>query len=291
MSVAEIALYQALFNIATVAFELPTGLVGDFFGKKFSIQVGTLLLFFHTIGMLLLSGPFIVALSLAEALAYSLQSGSEQALLYEMVRNAGKEKRFLTINARLLAAQSVATGAAIVLGSFIAQASWTALYVCVSAFYLFQFFLLHPIEGGKVVHAADSEKERSSVAELFRRKTWRLGGPALTVLFLLVSTSVLDGFYGSYYNLNQIVFDVFNVPVYMIGAFFGASYAVNATAYIAADFFASRFGKKRTMLASMLLEAAFFVALPCIASNPIWLFCLSMALCFLPEMVYITSET
>ena len=89
MSVTQIALYQALFNIATVVLELPTGLVGDFFGKKFSIQVGVLLLFFHTAGMLLLSAPFLVALSLVEALAYSLQSGSEQALLYEIVRNAG----------------------------------------------------------------------------------------------------------------------------------------------------------------------------------------------------------
>ena len=64
MSVTEIALYQALFNIATVVLELPTGLIGDFFGKKFSIQVGVLLLFFHTAGMLLLSGPFLVVLSL-----------------------------------------------------------------------------------------------------------------------------------------------------------------------------------------------------------------------------------
>lgn len=136
MSVTEIALYQALYNAATVALELPTGLVGDFFGKKFSIQVGVLLLFFHTAGMLLLSGPFLVVLSLVEALAYSLQSGSEQALLYEIVRNAGQGERFLTINARLLAAQSIATGMAIVLGSFIAQVSWSALYVCVSAFYL-----------------------------------------------------------------------------------------------------------------------------------------------------------
>ena len=90
MSVTEIALYQALFNIATVVLELPTGLIGDCFGKKFSIQMGVLLLFFHTAGMLLLSGPFLVVLSLVEALAYSLQSGSEQALLYEIARNAGQ---------------------------------------------------------------------------------------------------------------------------------------------------------------------------------------------------------
>lgn len=59
---------------------------------------------------------------------------------------------------------------------------------------------------------------------------------------------MLDGFYGSYYNLNQLVFDAFDAPVSIIGIFFGASYAVNATAYIAADFFSSRFGKRNTML-------------------------------------------
>lgn len=149
MSVTEIALYQALFNIATVVLELPTGLIGDFFGKKFSIQVGVLLLFFHTAGMLLLSGPFLVVLSLVEALAYSLQSGSEQALLYEIARNAGQGERFLTINARLLAAQSIATGVAIVLGSFIAQVSWSALYVCVSVFYLLRFSFCIPLRGRK----------------------------------------------------------------------------------------------------------------------------------------------
>ena len=158
MSVTEIALYQALFNIATVVLELPTGLIGDFFGKKFSIQVGVLLLFFHTAGMLLLSGPFLVVLSLVEALAYSLQSGSEQALLYEIARNAGQGERFLTINARLLAAQSIATGMAIVLGSFIAQVSWSALYVCVSVFYLLQLFLLYPIERTETTRSERSEK-------------------------------------------------------------------------------------------------------------------------------------
>lgn len=213
MSVTEIALYQALFNIATVVLELPTGLIGDFFGKKVSIQVGVLLLFFHTAGMLLLSGPFLVVLSLVEALAYSLQSGSEQALLYEIARNAGQGERFLTINARLLAAQSIATGMAIVLGSFIAQVSWSALYVCVSVFYLLQLFLLYPIERTETTRSERSEKGRFDAAKMFRRETWRVGESAFAVLLLLIGTSMLDGFYGSYYNLNQLVFDAFDAPV------------------------------------------------------------------------------
>ena len=291
MSVTEIALYQALFNIATVVLELPTGLVGDFFGKKFSIQVGVLLLFFHTAGMLLLSGPFLVVLSLVEALAYSLQSGSEQALLYEIVRNSGQEERFLTINARLLASQSIATGVAIVLGSFIAQISWSALYVCVSVFYLLQLSLLYPIERAETTRSESSgEEERFDVAKIFRRETWCVGESAFAILLLLIGTSMLDGFYGSYYNLNQLVFDAFHAPVSIIGIFFGASYAVNATAYIAADFFSSRFGKRNTMLGSMLIEAGLFLILPWLASNPLCLFGLSMVLCFLPEVVYITSE-
>ena len=44
------------------------------------------------------------------------------------------------------------------------------------------------------------------------------------------------------------------------------------------------------MLGSMLIEAGLFLILPWLASNPLCLFGLSMVLCFLPEVVYITSE-
>ena len=179
---------------------------------------------------------------------------------------------------------------AIVLGSFIAQVSWSALYVCVSVFYLLQLFLLYPIERTETTRSERSEKGRFDAAKMFRRETWRVGESAFAVLLLLIGTSMLDGFYGSYYNLNQLVFDAFDAPVSIIGIFFGASYAVNATAYIAADFFSSRFGKRNTMLVSMLIEAGLFLILPWLASNPLCLFGLSMVLCFLPEVVYITSE-
>ena len=175
-------------------------------------------------------------------------------------------------------------------GSFIAQVSWSALYVCVSAFYLLQLFLLYPIERTEATRSERSEKGRFDAAKMFRRETWRVGESAFAILLLLIGTSMLDGFYGSYYNLNQLVFDAFHAPVSIIGIFFGASYAVNATAYIAADFFSSRFGKRNTMLGSMLIEAGLFLILPWLASNPLCLFGLSMVLCFLPEVVYITSE-
>ena len=44
------------------------------------------------------------------------------------------------------------------------------------------------------------------------------------------------------------------------------------------------------MLGSMLIEAGLFMILPWFASNPLCLFGLSMVLCFLPEVVYITSK-
>ena len=142
----------------------------------------------------------------------------------------------------------------------------------------------------ETTHSKNSGEERFDVAKIFRRETWCIGESAFAVLLLLIGTSMLDGFYGSYYNLNQLVFDAFDAPVSIIGIFFGASYAVNATAYIAADFFSLRFGKRNTMLGSMLIEAGLFMILPWFASNPLCLFGLSMVLCFLPEVVYITSE-
>ena len=82
----------------------------------------------------------------------------------------------------------------------------------------------------ETTHSKNSGEERFDVAKMFRRETWCIGESAFAVLLLLIGTSMLDGFYGSYYNLNQLVFDAFDAPVSIIGIFFGASYAVNATA-------------------------------------------------------------
>ena len=89
---------------------------------------------------------------------------------------------------------------AIVLGAFIAQVSWSALYVCVSVFYLLQLFLLYPIERTEATRSESSEMGRFDTAKVFRRETWRVGESAFAVLLLLIGTSMLDGFYGSYYT-------------------------------------------------------------------------------------------
>ena len=81
---------------------------------------------------------------------------------------------------------------AIVLGSFIAQVSWSALYVCVSVFYLLQLFLLYPIERTEATRSESSEKGRFDAAKMFRRETWRVGESAFAVLLLLIGTSMLD---------------------------------------------------------------------------------------------------
>ena len=72
---------------------------------------------------------------------------------------------------------------AIVLGSFIAQVSWSALYVCVSVFYLLQLFLLYLIERTEATRSESSEREGLTQSRCSDAKPGVLENPLLRYCF------------------------------------------------------------------------------------------------------------
>ena len=56
LDVQQVALCEAMFQLAIVMFEIPTGWVSDRFGRKTSLMVGTSLLAAYNMGMLLVQG-------------------------------------------------------------------------------------------------------------------------------------------------------------------------------------------------------------------------------------------
>ncbi|MBN2015474.1 MFS transporter [Candidatus Dojkabacteria bacterium] len=88
-------LLQSWFTLLIFLLEIPTGLIGDIKGRKFSVLTGFL---FLTIGPIIygsfpdfrvfLLGEFLFAVGVA------FNSGAEEALLYDTMKQAGVEKDF-----------------------------------------------------------------------------------------------------------------------------------------------------------------------------------------------------
>lgn len=72
---------------------------------------------------------WLILLAGLEAVAYTFISGSDSALLYQMLASRKMEDQYLKINSRILAAQSAVMGGAIFIGAQLAQYSWNLPYL------------------------------------------------------------------------------------------------------------------------------------------------------------------
>ena len=82
---------ETIFSICIFLFEIPTGIIADKFGRKFSLFLGTLLFgISHLIsGTTLNIGVFIFG-QIIGAIGLSLESGADKALIYENAKYQNK---------------------------------------------------------------------------------------------------------------------------------------------------------------------------------------------------------
>jgi len=121
VSFFQLTLLQSWFVLWVTLLEVPTGAVADFLGRKISIFFGSLMIMgavfaytFEPNFYLFLLGEFLWALS------YALVSGADQALVYDTLKEAGKEKDSKKIIGRYNSAHLLGLVVAAPLGSFIA---------------------------------------------------------------------------------------------------------------------------------------------------------------------------
>ena len=124
LSMQDIMVLQALYSLALVIFEVPSGYFSDTIGRRNSLVAGSILCTF---------GFFIYSLSYsffgflcAEMIlgfGYSFISGTDSALLYDTLLETEKEKDFTRKQGRLSATANFSEAAAGILGGIIAVSS------------------------------------------------------------------------------------------------------------------------------------------------------------------------
>lgn len=122
ISFTEIMILQAIFTFSVFLFEVPTGVVADWFGRK------TSLVFAGIAGiiapLIYVSYPNFWVFALAEvvwALGSALLSGADSALIYDSLKSVGDEKKSKKIFGRYASFGLAGMLVAAPLGSLIAQ--------------------------------------------------------------------------------------------------------------------------------------------------------------------------
>lgn len=101
LSFTQIVILEAIFNITTVLGEVPTGYIGDRFGRRNSLLIGTSLIAVTLVGIGLADTFLTLAgLYFFWSLGYDFRSGSEDAWLYDMTTENLSRDKFAHVRGR-----------------------------------------------------------------------------------------------------------------------------------------------------------------------------------------------
>lgn len=121
-SLWQIGLAEGVFHIVSLLCEIPSGMAADLMGRRRSLAAAGLCGLVSALLMAFSGGFFGVCLSMAfSALACGFISGSDEALLYDSLLQAGREAEHLQINGRYSQMQnlgSILSNAASALAEF-----------------------------------------------------------------------------------------------------------------------------------------------------------------------------
>lgn len=126
----EIGWLQLAFFWSNFLFEIPTGIIGDKIGRKWSLVIAFALLVINAIGMIAFKQfSFFFLLFVLEGVAFAFRSGANSALLYDSLKLIGKKDEYVKHISRISTLSSVVLGVSMVIGGYLKKTSWDYVYL------------------------------------------------------------------------------------------------------------------------------------------------------------------
>ncbi|AZE89194.1 MFS transporter [Pseudomonas orientalis] len=245
----EIGILQSFLFFSCVALEIPSGLLADRYGRKFSLIIGFLGLCISGIGFLLFSSfiPFAIIFCLFGA-SIAMGSGSDRALLYDNLLAEHRAEEYPKILSRARAIGAVSLGLSILLGGVLQDNfSWNSVYIFFAISKFIGVLIVTCIPEMKLPSTSPaphkengvghnrSENVFTSLVNFFRSKKGALLIP-LFIGYALFELSTIPLFiYG------QPFFAMQGLEIPIIAGIYAAVEAISAVMFMAAGFICSRF--------------------------------------------------
>ncbi|MCK5761963.1 MAG: MFS transporter, partial [Candidatus Izimaplasma sp.] len=138
-----IGIFETVFHVTSLTMEVPTGMIADLYGRKFSRLLGILSYLVYIVIMVLSSNFILIVIAFIFcALGFTFESGSGDALVYDSLVLMKEEERFMKINGVKEVIYQVAAGFALFIGGYIAMTSFNISFWITAIFYVFAFIVI-----------------------------------------------------------------------------------------------------------------------------------------------------
>lgn len=161
MHLAQIGLLEGIYHATSIVCEIPSGAAADLLGRKRCMILSNICIAVSCVIMLFSKSFECFAVSfVVQALGNNLNSGSEEALVYDSMKCLGQEEHYMGVYGRLNVLIEVAQGLATVAGGALAEFSYFWCYAaCVVIAVLALLPVLWMAEPTQCGEAADTAGE------------------------------------------------------------------------------------------------------------------------------------
>ena len=113
-SMIEIGLAESCFHVASLLFEIPSGVISDVVGRKKSMVLSQCMFILSAICMAFSQSLFGVCFALIlDAFGYNFASGSREALAYDSLKSEGHEEHYISYSSVELSIYRIGNASAI----------------------------------------------------------------------------------------------------------------------------------------------------------------------------------
>ncbi|MGW2075836.1 MFS transporter [Streptomyces sp. NPDC001939] len=186
-SAGQVALLQTLIYLVSGLAELPTGIIADRIGRRASIVIGQVLIAGCLLGQVSSSNYWVfLTLFMLQGVGMACVSGSDTALLYDLLVRRGATTGYVKIKSRFTMLGTVTSGVAIVLGGQLQRFSWGIVYLgSASCLILAVVVLMSRVPEIRGADAVDEQREGAEKGHSDAtawRALLRIATPALVTL-------------------------------------------------------------------------------------------------------------
>lgn len=215
MNLVQIGLLEGIFHVTGLLSEIPTGALADLFGRRRILIIGRMMSLISAIIMLFSNSFLGFAMGfILSAWGYNLNSGSEEALIYDTLKELKKEDEYLKINGKINLIIEISQGLAVFIGGILSQIDFSISYITaiiigiISLTFSFNF---------KEVDIRDDFEERITIINHFKKsmKILKDNKKLLNIImfFPIVYTfSAIVYFYGQQF-LNNLGYSRLNISI------------------------------------------------------------------------------
>ncbi len=224
LSMTQIMLLQSIYSLGIVILELPTGAFADYFGKKKSLMIGSLLWTIGLIGYGFSHTFWQFAIGeLMVGVGSAFISGADRAYIHELLKEIGREKEFMKVEGKARGVIQIAQAVGNLVGGLIGSISLGLTLIATGLSTFIGYLVGVSFPGIK----KEPKKGRSSYFQIIKesivlvKKNNRL-------LWLTLFFATFNGLVWPLIFYSQPYLQMLGVPVYFFGLIFAGFNLISA---------------------------------------------------------------